>query len=325
MKTPIITVIIPIYNAERYLTKCIESVTNQSYKNLEIILVNDGSLDKSLEICEEFSDRDERIVIINKSNGGVSSARNAGLDVACGQFVGFVDSDDYIEVDMFEKLYLSSLEHNADIVECGYMKKDMNYQIIRKVELIEDVTVSEYECSYEYLSYINTTDFNCNKLYKRDLFKEVRFSNLAFSEDYELNAKVFYKCRRKATIKGCYYNYIDNNFSARNQEFSIKKFDAIEAGKKVFDFHQNRFTNLCPLVAQYICNNIMQLTYLLYFSEIKDKEIYLIKFKNDFDKYYEYIKQHSDKKTNLSKKVILHRIFKFNPKFYFIIRKILKR
>ena len=106
MNKPLISIIIPVYNAEKYLKKCLDSVINQTYKNLEIILVDDGSTDKSPEICDKYAEKDSRIIVLHKENGGVSSSRNAGLDIFKGEYLSFVDSDDYVEPDYIEYLYI---------------------------------------------------------------------------------------------------------------------------------------------------------------------------------------------------------------------------
>src|ERR1035437_5330472 len=117
---PPISIIVPIYNIERYLSKCIDSILVQTFINFELILVNDGSTDNCGKIINEYAQKDSRIVVIHKKNGGVSSARNAGLDLAQGEYIGWVDADDYIATDMYETLYHLAIDYNADISECNY-------------------------------------------------------------------------------------------------------------------------------------------------------------------------------------------------------------
>ena len=118
----LISVMVPVYNVAPYITNCLESLIHQTYTNLEIILVDDGSTDNSLEICQEYAKKDKRIKVIHKENGGLSTARNAGLDVATGDYYSFVDSDDYISTRFYEIMLKIALEHSADIVECDYNK-----------------------------------------------------------------------------------------------------------------------------------------------------------------------------------------------------------
>ena len=121
-----ISVIVPVYNTEKFLKNCISSIANQTYKDLEIILVNDGSTDNSGKICDDFAQKDSRIKVIHQSNKGVGAARNAGLDVAKGAYIGFVDSDDILRPDMYEFLLNNLIVHNADISVCGVQKIDEN-------------------------------------------------------------------------------------------------------------------------------------------------------------------------------------------------------
>ena len=127
-----ISVIIPIYNVEKYLEKCIDSVLAQTYRNIEIILVDDGSTDKCADICDSYLKKDSRVKVIHKVNGGLSSARNAGLDIAEGDFISFVDSDDFIEKEMLEKLYEALMEADADMAVCNFRWIDTNGARIAK-------------------------------------------------------------------------------------------------------------------------------------------------------------------------------------------------
>ena len=124
---PKISIIVPVYNVEKYLRKCVDSILNQTFKDFELILVDDGSIDTSGKICDEYNLKDNRIKVIHKENGGLSSARNAGLDIAQGEYIGFVDSDDWIELDMYEELYKICKENDTDVgivgINCGMKQK----------------------------------------------------------------------------------------------------------------------------------------------------------------------------------------------------------
>ncbi len=121
---PKISIIVPVYNVENYLKKCLDSIVNQTFKDIEIILINDGSTDNSLNICKEYAKKDHRIRLINKPNGGLSSARNVGIDLSTGEYLGFVDSDDWIALNMYEKLYNLCKIFNADISQCKYIRNN---------------------------------------------------------------------------------------------------------------------------------------------------------------------------------------------------------
>ena len=121
-----LSIIVPVYNVEPYLRRCIDSILAQTFTDFELILVDDGSPDNCPAICDEYAEKDPRIVVIHKQNGGLSDARNAGLDIARGEYIGFVDSDDYIDAEMYEKMYNAAIMHNSDIVSCAYERIDIS-------------------------------------------------------------------------------------------------------------------------------------------------------------------------------------------------------
>ena len=127
---PLITVIVPVYNVEKYLRRCLDSIIRQTYQNLEILCIDDGSIDNSGEICEQYAARDARIKVIHQENQGLSTARNRGLDTATGEYIAFVDSDDYIAADVLEQLYQSAVSSDATCVICGYNCVDSNGSIL---------------------------------------------------------------------------------------------------------------------------------------------------------------------------------------------------
>lgn len=326
MENPKVSIIVPIYNTEKFLYKCIQSIIKQTYSNLEIILVNDGSTDKSLEICNKFRKKDQRIIVIDKDNGGVSSARNKGLDIATGQYIGFVDSDDFISELMYEKMVKAMIKNNADVVECGYFTCDSEYNNIVSHELNNSIIDGEYHCSYMYLSNENTTNYNVNKLYKRFLFNHLRYPKLNFSEDYWVNTKVFYNCRRKVTLKECFYYYVINEHSAVRQEFDYnKRIDTIKAAKDLYDFHSVRYSDLCGFIALYICNYALIYYYEINSREHYNKEYYEQKLRSLFNKYYPKIKEHAFEKIKIKGIHVFMIAFKLNPKLYLILRKLYEK
>lgn len=119
---PKLSIIVPIYNVEKYLPRCIESILNQTFREFELILINDGSTDNCKEICEKYKKIDSRIIVVNKKNGGVSSARNFGIDISRGEYIGFVDPDDFIDANMYEILFNTANSYNSDMVICDYYK-----------------------------------------------------------------------------------------------------------------------------------------------------------------------------------------------------------
>ena len=186
----LISVIVPVYKVEKYLDRCVSSIINQTYKNLEIILVDDGSPDDCPQKCDEWAKKDLRIRVIHKENGGLSSARNAALDIARGDYIGFVDSDDYIALDMYEKLVGILNTCKADIVVLGCNKVDENRNIISSTEKIIECELTAENALKELLK-ANINNYMCNKIFKSVIFKEIRFPENRLWEDMAICYKLF--------------------------------------------------------------------------------------------------------------------------------------
>ena len=189
-----ISVIIPVYNIENFLEKCINSIISQSYSNIEIILIDDGSTDRSSEICDYYASNDRRIKVVHKKNKGLSSARNIGLDIATGTLISFVDGDDYIHRMMLENLYKHKINHMADIVTCNYLNVyKYSKPIIQNnnnMPLAESVYSTE-EALEDLLYEKNTTNTACAKLYDAKLFNNIRYPIGFKYEDLATTYKLF--------------------------------------------------------------------------------------------------------------------------------------
>lgn len=209
-----ISVIIPVYNAERTLKKCLNSILNQSLKELEIILINDGSKDKSDDICKSYTKKDKRILYINKKNEGCSTTRNLGINIAKVKYLTFVDPDDCLEKEMYSTMYNIAKNNNLDIIICGFKILDENYNYLEKVEPIR------YLDKINYFK-IKNKCFNSswNKLYKKELLKNNNIyfpKNTHMGEDLVFNIKSFYFAEKIDVIKECYYSYYNNLSGAMN-------------------------------------------------------------------------------------------------------------
>ena len=219
----LISVIVPVYKVECYLHKCVDSIINQTYKNLEIILVDDGSPDNCPKICDDYAKRDSRIKVIHKKNGGLSSARNAGLDIASGNYIGFIDSDDYISPHMYEELYFALINTNSDISMCNFDYIDESYnnlffdspiadEELNKKDIISKLFIDKY---WYYV-------IACNKLYKKELFTNLRYPIREIHEDEGIIHHLYLKCNKVTTISSSYYYYVQRNDSIMGKGKSIK-------------------------------------------------------------------------------------------------------
>lgn len=218
MNNKLISIIVPIYNVEAYLEKCIDSILQQTYTNIEVILVNDGSLDNCGQICDQYEKIDKRIKVVHKKNGGLSDARNAGLDVATGTYVVFIDSDDYIEKDLIEESYKVIHENNLDLVSFDYRKVDENGYIIEESVLglenniydLSEIGLNEYIIKKIY-TYEHGVEA-WHKMYKMSIIKENKlkftYNDLIFAEDLLFNLSYLVHVNKCATMQQTYYNYL---------------------------------------------------------------------------------------------------------------------
>ncbi len=206
MDNPLISVIVPVYKVEKYLDRCVESIVNQTYTNLEIILVDDGSPDNCPKMCDAWAQKDSRIIVIHKENGGVSSARNAALDIAQGEYIGFVDSDDYVDKTMYEKLYLAAEENFCDIVVCN------NYHMVNGKLVKSGCFASHIYCGdilSDFLQGKFETNAIWNKLYKKNAICNFRFDeSVKVGEDLLFNYYVIKNCNNVFTIEDSLYYYV---------------------------------------------------------------------------------------------------------------------
>lgn len=228
-----ISIILPVYNVEKYLDKCLDSLVNQTYKKLEIILVDDGSPDNSGKICDEWAKKDKRIKVIHKENGGVSSARNKGLDIATGDYIGFVDPDDYVDLTMYEKLVAKAQEEDADITFCGFkqVNEDTGDElIVNEVNLNKIYETNRCNLFLLFGSNIQGNIRYTNKLNPmvwRALFKKTfigisRFRKFAIGEDLLFYLDIINKKTKFAFINEHLYSYLIRKSSVM-QDFNIQK------------------------------------------------------------------------------------------------------
>ncbi len=204
----LISIIVPIYNTEAYLEKCIESIRRQTYLNIEIILIDDGSTDGSAQICDKQAKLDERIVVIHKENAGVSAARNTGIAAAKGKYIGCVDSDDWIEPDMYERMYQACEQMQVPMAMCRYAR--ISEAGIVKSGTNEIMSLSQKELFKYYICGSEEVVVNnCvwSKLFLKDLITDISFADGRVSEDIMYTTKLLAKVERAAYIDSCLYNY----------------------------------------------------------------------------------------------------------------------
>ena len=227
-----LSIIVPIYRVEAYLHRCIDSILAQTFTDFELILVDDGSPDRCPAICDEYSKLDSRIKVIHKTNGGLSDARNAGLDVARGEYIGFVDSDDTISEHMYKEL-ISLLEHHgADMAVCGYLVTDSRGNVVGQwPSLTSNIIYDRSDFIDNFYPDVrrNLLPSACNKVYKRELFRTIRYPINKINEDAFIQLPLLDLCKKIVVCKDHYYHYFSSRpDSIQNSSYSEKRFNLID-------------------------------------------------------------------------------------------------
>lgn len=241
---PLISVIVPIYNVEKYLARCVDSIVNQTYKNLEIILVDDGSPDRCPQMCDDYAKKDSRIKVVHKNNGGLSDARNAGMVVATGEYISFIDSDDYVSDDFFECLLDVMNKENSDIAECSVVKF---YEDNRFDEFSDDLSVKTYDTQDAMSALIAENPFHqhvWNKLYKTELVKDIPYAVGKLNEDEFWTYRVFGRANKVARINKTMYYYFQRSSSIMGVGYNIRRLDALEGKANRQKYIENNFPDL---------------------------------------------------------------------------------
>lgn len=242
---PLISVVVPIYNVEKYLDRCISSIVNQTYKNLEIILVDDGSPDNCPQMCDEWANKDNRVKVLHIENGGAGNARNVGFEYSSGEWVAFIDSDDFIDLNMFYYL-LSLCDNETDIAECCLIntfsdKADFVHGKMENDQLVE----CGAETALEY--HIINKMFNQtppNKIYRRRVVENVPFPTGKFIDDEFWTYQVIAKCRKLVHSSYVMYAYRQQSDSVTHSEYSLNWLQSLEAKKKRIKLIELNFPNL---------------------------------------------------------------------------------
>lgn len=226
---PKISVIVPVYKTEGLLDRCVESIVGQTYKNLEIILVDDGSPDNCPAMCDAWAEKDSRIRVIHKENGGVSSARNAALDIATGDYIGFVDSDDWIEPEMYSSLIQKISESGKNIALCSYYAVEISGERY-ECRCVVDKEVLDKDDYFRFIVLGGDGGYIWNRLYDADILKEVRFDeDIWYSEDLLFNFKTAQKSNGAAVLDKAEYNYVQKRIREQAWIMDDHSFDSMTA------------------------------------------------------------------------------------------------
>ena len=242
----LISVIVPVYNVERYLDRCIQSIVDQTYKNLEIILVDDGSPDRSGAICDEWAAKDDRIRVIHKPNGGAGLARNVAMDQARGEFLSLIDSDDYIEPHMYAHLH-SLAQGDVDIAECTLLETEGDDAPLEGPEGAQVLVCSGAEAMAHHIRDQIFRQTPPNKLYRRSAVGDIRFPVGNRIDDEFFTYRVIANCRRLAHSDRRMYAYRQQSGSVMHRSFALSRLQAVDAKEKRLALLEQQFPQLVPL------------------------------------------------------------------------------
>lgn len=245
-----ISIIIPVYKVELYLDKCISSIVNQTYTNLEIILVDDGSPDQCPQMCDAWAEKDARIRVIHKENGGLSDARNAGMAVATGELMTFVDSDDWIDSDMYKHLYQRMVEDHSDIAACGVQMVWEDGTPPRILTRMGNHVLSKEEAMQAIIEESWLKQPVWYKLYKTNLIKDILFPVGKYHEDVFWSYQAVDRANKISVSDHIGYYYLQRNGSIMGEEYSLKRLDAIEAKVQRHAYIKENFPMLENLSAK---------------------------------------------------------------------------
>lgn len=247
----LISVIVPIYNSEKYLERCIQSILNQSYRNIELILVNDGSKDGSLDICKKYSKCDSRIKIINKENQGVAAARNSGIEISSGEYIAFVDSDDHINENLYQEL-MGRVGDGIDVIALS------SYSINQSEKLFSSITEMNGENALRLLFKLQFPTSLWAYMYSRKIIDGIKLNNqVHFFEDFEFNYHVLKKVNKVAICNKKLYSYEINDTSINRQSINDKKMTCLDVYNNITNDYWLRNNNHFITISQYFRSHFL--------------------------------------------------------------------
>lgn len=301
-----ISIIVPVYNMEKYLTQCVSSLINQNYKDVEIILVDDGSTDASPQMCDEFAKQDDRIKVIHKTNGGQGSARNMGLDIANGEYISFIDSDDWVDINMYTHLLSVSEKYDADLVVCevAWNEEDGTVRVNKRVDGI--LVMSTEEAMEHYFDGSNIVPHGpCSKLYRRYLFDDLRFPENRLLEDTAIAYKIVDRAKCVVTTDTVGYNIRCDMGSVSRRKYNQRRCDTIITYTELSDFlsANEKYKKYIPIANGFIAGAIFYNAGEAYCSDLENKNEVMSRIR-------QYAKDalKSNKRFSLKNNVLLHLI-----------------
>lgn len=275
----LLSIIVPVFNVEQYLDRCIESIVNQTYQNIEIILIDDGSTDLSGDLCDKWAEIDKRIIVIHKENGGLSSARNVGIKIANGDYLGFVDSDDFIDINMYREMMDAAIEQRKDIACCGRI---VDLGKSEKQEFCnESMEIFDTKTAIREVLLLNKMDVSaCDKIYRKHLFNKVFYPEGIISEDAAIIFRILHTSNGVVHTGKPYYHYVFREQSISKSKYTHKKYDAYLNCITIRDFINQNYPCLkkeCDIYCSFVTGALLMAMY--------KKREYLRIYKADYKEY----------------------------------------
>lgn len=291
------SIIIPAYNATLYINKCLKSMLDQAYHNYEIIIVNDGSTDDTLQIINDYAQRYSNVVVLSQNNSGPGAAREYALKYATGDYILFSDADDYWEKDFLTGINTSIEKWHPDILEFGYRKVDIKGTSVGHHSII-NMYITNGDCLKEYVRQNNTTNYLCNKAFSAKLFEHVKFPHLYVGEDAAVLLQLFANAKLYVSVPEVYYNYVMSPTSLCRAPFNTRKLDILKSDNFMHDYLSNINADLSEKLAYAICARSAVLYCELMLSKNEDKGQSRAVIKQHYKKYRSFI--HNKKKASES-------------------------
>lgn len=336
MEYPLVSIIIPVYKVEEYLDRCVSSVIKQTYKNIEILLVDDGSPDSSGEMCDTWAKKDSRVITMHKENGGQGSARNMALDLCQGDYILFVDSDDEIDSDMVEKMVCATDKGKVDLVLCGL--KINNGLQVRPADWYQcDFIVDNKELMKRYLTDKMIFTGPMCKLFRKSIFEDIRFPNYRANEDAFIMHCLFARCKTASILLARCYTMNLRSDSTEGKSFNPNKLHLIDCAQELRRYIKEFYPEYTRFVENRVINVTMVLVNRLYldglekqYEEIEKQLSIILKEereylgKNKFNSYDKTVDIYLDKKLIylliMVNKRTKNRIKKFFKNIFIFVR-----
>ena len=297
----LISIIIPVYNVEKYLRQCLDSVLSQTYKSIELILIDDGSTDSSGKICDEYANMYSQIKVVHQNNAGLSAARNAGIKLAKGDYIGFVDSDDKISPLMYEKLLCSITEEGSDMSICDYLMIINGRKTTNKCNKLSNECIEGKELFFRIVNYDVRYIVAWNKLYKKDLFLKLKFPVGKIHEDEFLAHRIAWKCTKVSIVSDSLYYYRVRNNSITQKPLTIQNIDGFYALYDRYRFIINHsLKEYIPIIVQRISRAYVHYICAINMSDNNTERYIMNTMRSRARNIYHRHKNQCDWKTSLA-------------------------